>query len=115
MYKELPFEKCLTNFASVYNDVFINENPTHMQKYSLIFTLLILIDRYYRYPDSSAGQGRPSRGASRCPSRTAGPCRGRSAVTCPGSSASRSLSSNASKYPDRSVKSSRIENLATLK
>ena len=41
MYKELPFEKCLSNFASVYNDVFINENPTHMQKYSLMELMIV--------------------------------------------------------------------------
>lgn len=35
MYKDLPFETCLANFAHVYNDVFIRENYTNMSTYCL--------------------------------------------------------------------------------
>ena len=35
MYNQLPFQECMENFAQVYDDVFIDEIPSIIQKYAL--------------------------------------------------------------------------------
>lgn len=35
-YNNLPIQKSLTNFAKVYNDVFVREVPSVMAKYTLL-------------------------------------------------------------------------------
>ena len=40
LYAALPFQECMQSFAKIYNDVFIHERPSCVQKYSLTEVLI---------------------------------------------------------------------------